>query len=241
LIAIAANFAMMAADPPAPGKPDYTRAAMGGMLIIGGLLLGVGALFGIRKSGKSGILIPALAGIGINGFLIVMGILPFLLLAKHRAHLEPAVHSPSALLLRNDRLNFSLDIPEGFRDMPEGRQAPTMEHFYAKGSLSAGEPLTCINIERLNGLIPKNKPLKREHLPPGFDGELTTRNWRGVKVDTFVATVERNGMKVTVYSVQVPLKPSGIQLNVGGPESKRAELEELTDTLLASLEGETNW
>ena len=214
---------------------------VGPLFIIGGLLVGVVALFGIRKHGKRKILFPASVGLGINLFLIVMGVLPILHFMANRAHLQPAVHSTSASSLKDGRLLFSIDIPEGFRDYPEGKYAPRVEHVFIKGVVGGGEALTVINIERLDRLISKNKPLRREEMPPGFNGEITTLNWRGVKVDAVIAPVEQNGLKMVVYTMQIPLKPSAIQLSVAGPESKREELGQLADTLLSSVEGETNW
>jgi hypothetical protein len=241
LIAIGVNFAIVASQGGKLGASNKVQMIVGPLFILGGLILGIISLFGISKFGRNGILTPALVGISINLFLIIMGASPVLHYMANRAHLQPAVHAPSAHLLKNDRLRFSIDIPEGFREYPEGKQSPTIENVYIKGVVGGGEALTVINIERLGGLIPKNKPLRREEMPPGFRGELTTRNWRGLKVDTIMAFVQQNGFKMVVYEIQIPLKPSAIQLGVGGPETKRAELSQLADTLLSSLEGETNW
>lgn len=240
LIAIAVNFMLVASQNGKLGAPSKVQMIVGPLFIVGGLVLGIAALFGIRNHGKRRILSPALAGIGVNLFLIVMAALPVLDYMANRSHLQAAVHSPSAYLLKDDRLRFSIDIPEGFRVF-QGQRTPTMEYVYVKGVVGGGEALTVINIERLGRLVPKNKPLRKEEMPPGFKGELTTRNWRGVAVDTVVALVEQNGLKMAVYTMQVPLKPVAIQLSVGGPESKREELGQLADSLLSSLEGETNW
>jgi hypothetical protein len=210
----------------------------------GGLLLGIIALFGMIQYGRKGILIPALIGVVIPVALAVLA-LPAFYAAKRRAQShpppQPAVHVASALVVTNDLLRFSIDIPEGFRDLPAAQRPPNSEHVYLKGVVAAREAMTVINIERLDGTLPKNKPMKKEDMPPGFTGEVTTRNWRGLNVDTVVTAMEKNGLKMVVYAVQVPLRPAAIQLNVAGPESKRAELSQLTDSLLASLEGETNW
>ena len=241
VIAIAVNFMIIASQGGRIGAPNPVQMVVGPLFIVGGLLFGAVALLGIRKHGRRKILRPALIGVGVNLFLTIMGLLPVLHVMANRAHLQPAVHTPSAYPLKDDRLHFSIDIPEGFREYPEGKKTPTIEHVYIKGVVGGGEALTVINIERLAGLIPRNKPLRREAMPPGFRGEVTTRNWRGVNVDTIIAFVEQNGLRMAVYTMQVPLKPSAIQLSVGGPESNRNELGQLADTLLSSLDGETNW
>ena len=241
IFAIAMNFMLIAGQGGKVGTPNKVQMIVGPLFIVGGLLFGIVALFGVHKHGKRKILAPALVGVSVNAFLIVMGALPILLYLAQRAHLQPAIHSSSAYLLKDGRLRFSIDIPEGFRDYPEGKRVPTTEHVYIKGIVGGGEALTVINIERLGGLIPKNKPLRRENMPLRFSGEMTTKNWRGVNVDTIIAPVEQNGLRVIVYTMQIPLRPSAIQLNVGGPESKREEISHLADTLLSSLEGDTNW
>jgi hypothetical protein len=242
IIAIAVNFLLIGVGG-GPGKPNAVQGVFGALFILGGLVLGIIALFGITKYGKGKILIPALIGIFVNLSLIVLGALPIILLKANRLHLQPVVHITSATSYKNDNLHFSLDIPSGFRDFPEGKQSPNIEQVFIKGVVGGGEVLTVINIERMNGLIPRNKPLKKEELPIELRSraELTSRNWRGAKVDTIVAHVNQNGAKMIIYTIQVPLKPSAIQLNVGGPESKQDEVSQLADDLLASLDGETNW
>jgi hypothetical protein len=55
------------------------------LLMVVGLLLGILALFGIRKHGVSGILGPAVVGILINGSLIFIFVTNFMA-ARARAH-----------------------------------------------------------------------------------------------------------------------------------------------------------
>lgn len=240
LVAIAINLVLSAGAGGKIGPTTIVQMIVGPLLIVGGLCLGVIALFGIRRYGRKGILVPAVAGILVNLFLVVAALIPFLRL-MNRSRLEPVVHIPAAQVLRDDRLRFSIDIPEGFRAYPEGKVASTIEHAYVKGVLGGGEALSVINIERLDGVIPKGKPLGPENLPRGFKGEVARRNWRGLAVDTLITTHEQAGLHIVVFTVQVPLRPMAIQLNVGGPASKREESERLVTQLLASLDGETNW
>ena len=134
-----------------------------------------------------------------------------------------------------------MDIPKGFREYPDGKNVPTVEHAYVKGVTGIGKAVTVIKVERLGGFLPRNEPLRKEQMPPNFTGELTTRNWRGVTVDGFVTSAEQDGLRMIVYAIQVPLKPEAIQLIVAGAELEREEISRLADTLLSSLEGETNW
>lgn len=245
LVAIVVNFMLFATQGITPGKSDPVRAVLGVVFIFGGLVLGIVALFGVRKYGSAKILVPAFIGIGINLFLIVMGTLPVLYLAKKRAQLQPAVHSPMARLLKDDRLSFSMDIPDGFRDFPEGKRTPNVEYVFIKEIADAGDARMVITVERLNGTLPKNQPLTvediRKRMPPGSSAKLADQNWRGLKVDAIVAEVPQGGIRMVVYTIQIPVVPSAIQLAVAGPESNRAQVEKLANALLASLEGDTNW
>jgi hypothetical protein len=155
LFAIGVNFMLIVGQGGRVGQANKIQMVLGPLLIVSGFILGIAALFGIRKYGKRRILAPALAGVALNLLLIVAGAVPILLHVANRAQLQPAVHSPSAHLLNDNQLRFSIDIPEGFRSYPEGKNAPTIEHVYVKGTLGGAEALTVINIERLPGLIPK--------------------------------------------------------------------------------------
>jgi multisubunit Na+/H+ antiporter MnhC subunit len=50
---------------------------LGGLLIVAGIVLGIIALFGVRRHGRKGILGFAITGIAINTFLVVAAVLTF--------------------------------------------------------------------------------------------------------------------------------------------------------------------
>src|SRR5207245_1746453 len=106
-----------------PGSQVWASLAL--VFIGGGVVSGIVALYGIPRYGKKRILWPALAGIGVNVPLTVLGSLHllFILITPH-AHLKPVVHSPSARLLRNAPLHFSIETPEGFRECPDVAKTP---------------------------------------------------------------------------------------------------------------------
>lgn len=53
-------------------------------LILTGIGMGIAALFGIRKHGRKGILVPALVGLVINGLLLLIFVTNFLAV-RHQA------------------------------------------------------------------------------------------------------------------------------------------------------------
>lgn len=240
MVLVAMNLVLVASQGGKFGPTTMVQMVAGPLLILGGLCLGVVALFGIPRYGRKGILLPALVGILVNSLLVVVLLVPFLRV-MNRARLEPVLHIPSSQTLHDEKLRFRIDIPDGFQTFPQGKAAPTIEHAYIKGIVGGGEALNVINIERLNGVIPKGKPLGLDSFPRGFTGELTKRKWRGLDVDSITTAHEQAGLQIVAFTVQVPLRPMAIQLNVGGPLSKRDEIDRLVNQLLASLDGETNW
>jgi len=226
----------------------FTSLLISIIFLGGGLLLGVVALFGMTRHGRKGILTPALVGISIPVLLFVLALPNFLHARKlARSHGPPQtlVRSPSGQVLTNGLLRFSMEIPEGFVDWPEGAVSANVVHCYAKLLDGSNDLRLVINVQRLNGVIPPNQPLRREevaqHAPPGTKLDLIQMSWRGYTVDTFVSELSQNGSEVIAYGIQVPLVPAAIQLNVGGPISQRQEIEKLADDLLASLDGNSNW
>jgi len=213
----------------------------------GGLLLGVAALFGIKKNGAKGILIPSLIGIGIPVILTILAVPSLIFIRSHLRPApprEPAVHFASAHILNDERLHFSMDIPEGFTNFP-GQVATNIQYCFARDLSGTGDARLVISVQRLGFILPPNQPLRREDVaqnaPPGAKLDLIQKTWRGFKVGAFAMELSQNGVQLVVYAVQIPLVPSAIQINVGGLSSHRDEVEKLTDEVVASIDGNTNW
>jgi hypothetical protein len=229
------------------GNTNFLAVTISLLFIGAGFLLGVGALFGINRYGSKGILIPSFIGICIPVALVVLA-LPSIYAARVRrygaAPHEPAVHLASARLLKDERLHFSMDIPEGFTDWPESVQ-PNIDHCFVRDLPDAQDERLVVNVQHLSGFIPQNQRLLPEdaaaNAPPGVKLNLIQKTWRGFKVDVFVSEMSQNGVQMIAYATQIPLMPYAIQINVGGPTSHRAELEKLSDQIIASVDGNTNW
>ena len=102
-----------------------------------------------------------------------------------------------------------------------------------------------ITIERLGTPLSKTHRLTASQLPPAAQkGQIVRRNWRGLDIDVVAAVViDDSGYTNFAYQCMIPLQPKAIRLAVGecGPQSNPQALSRLVDTLLASLDGETNW
>jgi hypothetical protein len=224
------------------GNYSYTAVVIALVAFVCGIILGVVALLGLARYGKRKILWPAIIGICLNVPLVVFGLIQVLFVATShiQARLEPAVHSSSARLLKDDRLQFSIDIPEGFQEFPEGKQQPNDEYSFIHRSDDKKTAFVFV-IQSQNHLI--SRGINREQLGADFKGEIVHPNWRGVNIDATIETTMAGGFTTITYDILIPLRPGGIRLVVveSGPEAKRNEVESLADKLLASLAGETNW
>lgn len=145
-----------------------------------------------------------------------------------------------AELVDDPNLKFSLTVPDGF--VRDARLVAAQRDFIA--AFRKPEPHdigVVIIIERMRGTI------GREHLdvhnaaPPGFAGRVLTVRWHDFDLDALEVPEAANGIEVVNYNVQVPLKREAIQLRVMGRRDRKDALLQLTNELLESLHGESNW
>jgi hypothetical protein len=214
------------------------------LLIFGvGLVVGVIGVVKPCSYDKNRISWSAIVGIALNCPLIVLAAYNLRFIAKYYTHLEPAIHSRSARLLRDDKLYFSIDIPQGFIEYPEGKQQlQNVEHSFIRRSEDRKTAYMII-VERVEKRLPRGKRLTRLDLPAAFNGEITQRSWRGLQVDVAIHEERDSSFITRIYEIRVPLRPEAIQLNVcvSGPEINRNKLDELATQVLASLDGKSNW
>jgi hypothetical protein len=65
--------------------------------------------------------------------------------------------------------------------------------------------------------------------------------WKSFSLDVIVVKETEGGRAFVTRNVQVPIRPRAVQLKIFGLESRDAEMADLTRTLLASLDGSTDW
>ena len=147
-----------------------------------------------------------------------------------------------ATVVSDEFLGFKLTLPPGFAEFPEGKQQlPGTQHAYAKGELGSND-FAILGIESLGGTIGRER-LKPSDLPSlgGIDFGLRQAEWRGFEIDVFAGRTDDEHRSMFVLVAQIPLKRQAIQLKLVGPAEREAELVALLSTLLAALEGESNW
>ena len=244
IIAIAFAEVMLATTGRASGMCALVAILFSGA----GIVAGTVALCGMGRHGKRGILRPALTGVSISIPLLVIGLINGLYTVLYNAalpppaHLLPAVHSASSRRLKDERLQFSIDIPEGFQDCPEAKQAPEVAYGFIRHSQDR-QTATVLTIERINRVLLRTQRLRPAQLQTEIRGEIVPRKWRGLDIDVVVSSATDGEAIVHLYQCYVPLRPKAIRLTVAetGPQSDARALSRLVDTLLASFDGETNW
>jgi hypothetical protein len=215
-----------------------------------GILSGLIALYSVCRQGKKGILAPAI--IGLSLWLVIGGVamaiaIPSFLRARERAlalrgstQLAPARHAPSAALLHDAELGFTLDLPQGYKPFPAGHNP--LGYRYAYSKQGRGQPDRVFAVKPLGKVIAKGQHLHPNELQQGIGSTVVAFNWRGLPVDggrvpEKFATI---GEYVT-FNIRVPLKQEGLLLTFGGPAAAEADLHALAGDVLASLDGDTNW
>ena len=143
-------------------------------------------------------------------------------------------------VIRDEALGFTLTIPEGFVDYPPGRQQPNTPYAYVKGDPGTTD-FTIIGIKPMGGTIGRQQ-LPASELPQadGIKFDLRREKWKSFDIEVLVGVAQQEpGSAVLV--AQVPLERQAIQVAVTAPLARQAELLSLLRTLLASLDGPSNW
>lgn len=138
----------------------------------------------------------------------------------------------------NSSLGYRFRLPDGFIAFPAGKSQPDVVDCWTElmPPSSGGALILCV--QRMRGTLGRER-LARKDLPAQI--QLTTFTWKGLEIDGLRTDTVQAGMPVVIYAAQVPLKPEAIQLIVAGPSSQQPRAEAILTSILASLEGETNW
>jgi hypothetical protein len=146
-----------------------------------------------------------------------------------------------AEVIRDDKLNFTLTLPDGFKDFPEAKEQQGLAYSFLQGTPGT-QDFTIVGIKGMGGIIGR-EALQKKDLPH-FDGvtfDLRREKWKSFDIDVMVGTARQGDVGVFVTVAQVPLKKEAIQVTVAGPEARKAQVLAMLRTLLASLDGPSNW
>jgi hypothetical protein len=231
LILIVINLAAKMA-----GLDESVLTAIGGVAAISyvvAFILGIVALFGIRKHGRQGILVRAVLGIMINGLIIVFAIslIPMMATARERAR---------AVQAERDIKPFTFAAPAGFTVYPEGRNMfPEALHSYIKGDVDFEQPWIFLVVEDLGGRIGKEDPTP--FLQGRDDVSLLHETWQGHRLPVIEIRETQDGVRLLTYNAQVPVLPKAVQVKVMGLADRKTELQTVLREALDGIAGSTNW
>ncbi len=141
----------------------------------------------------------------------------------------------------DDVRGFTLTLPDGFVPNPDISGAPPdIVHCFVLGHPTDDRLDITLAIEQMRSIIGRER-LKPEHMPPGFQGRLSTTQWQGYVVDVITVPLQVGEIEIVIYKTQIPLKRRAIQVVLMGPADRESELQSLLAETLAGLKGESNW
>jgi hypothetical protein len=145
---------------------------------------------------------------------------------------------------------FTLVLPEGYVDYPEGKTAKTL-YAFARGAPDDAS-FGIVQVQMLGGTIGR-KGLVHETLErstrdsvkgtgmtvDGFDYK--TVKWKSFELETVVTRMTAGEKQVVSLAVQVPLVKEAMQLGLSGPVADEAKLLGELQTIVASVDGKPSW
>jgi hypothetical protein len=149
--------------------------------------------------------------------------------------------SARAEVIKDEHLGFTLALPPGFVDYPPGKAQPGTVYSYIKGTPGTDD-FAIVTVQPMGGTIGR-EPLDPKGLPhvDGIEFSLRRGKWKSFDIDVINSVAHQEGAAVFAQVAQVPLRREAIQLGLVGPLARQAELTALLPTLLAALDGPSNW
>ena len=159
-------------------------------------------------------------------------------------------HAASAARFTDAAHGFSVDIPDGYSDAPKTDDARVI-HGFVHGALGE-DGTSMIQLQSLGGTIGRG-PLIHETVEKAarasVEGsgieisafEYRTAKWKTFDVNVLVVRLHSGDRKLVSLATQIPLAKQAIQIYLMGPASDEAKLEGDFHSMLASLDGKSNW
>lgn len=138
----------------------------------------------------------------------------------------------------NEPLGFRATLPEGLDDLTQMMRIKSLVS-RAKMDASTGTLVKLVSLQDLGGVIGREELSKQPGLPAGVSFEKTA--WKSFQLEASRIVEQSGGISMVTFNVQVPLKPHAIQVMVAGPATEEAALRQEMQTVVASIEGPSNW
>jgi len=144
--------------------------------------------------------------------------------------------------IRLPEYGIEFEIPATF-DFDEEFAAEDVDasHVYLGDTTGDGYYDTEINIRPIGE--PMNQVmLTRSMLPPGSDHiEILRRRWNGLVINATRVTEVIEGEQYVYHNVLYPILPQGVGIGVGSVTESEEAVKQLSQSILESLVGQTNW
>jgi hypothetical protein len=139
----------------------------------------------------------------------------------------------------NQALGFRLSVPDGFVQDPTKAQGDIVFAFMRPPGPS-DKANSAVMVSRMRGVIGREK-IDPKLLAKAPKVSLVPEKWKDFEIEVMRVPEEIGGVKVVTFNAQVPLKPEAIQISVVGEVARENELRSVLRTVLATLDGQTNW
>ncbi len=215
------------------------------------VLSGLGALLGFRRYRTWQVIAPASVALVTSVLLLVIAMTASgspesqrspqrnrgLSLSRSTG-MAPVKTVAGANRISHPTLGFSFDVPAGFEELPLTKSSAKLWKLF-------GKPVVPNELAEVFGIQPLGTKLQRHldlrQIPTDGNVNLSRLSWRGVEIDAIRIAEAKDGKSYVTYNVQVPLKGEAIQLMLGAPREREAELKSRIEALLASLDGQSDW
>lgn len=130
----------------------------------------------------------------------------------------------------DSKFGFSFKVPDPFFKLDDNPEQPDTLYSYADKNPEPAEPATVIQVQRLRGVVDPDEHLKASDIPAteGVTTTLEMLTWQDRKLDVIRQIIQQPESPAMVgYTVQMPLQKEAVQIVVGGPVGKDADIRKV--------------
>lgn len=138
----------------------------------------------------------------------------------------------------NSELGYRFTLPEGFAPFPAGRTQADILDCWTEPLPAAMSGALVMCVQRMHAVLPRDA-MTQEDLHGA--AQLISYKWKGFDVQGLRTDTTQDGLQVSVFVAQIPLRKEAVQIVVAGPRDQSSRMEAIMTSTLATLEGETNW
>jgi hypothetical protein len=141
--------------------------------------------------------------------------------------------------ITDTQFGFSFTVPDGFAPAPDKVQGKIIHAF--RRPAPSGQYGTFLVVSRMNGILDRRGVDTSEAARICPSMTVTSEKWQGFDISVLRLPQVAEGRQVVFLNAQIPLASEAIQVTVAGDESREHELRGLLQTVLAGLDGRSNW